>query len=92
LPKLPIAKWIGSAAKKVVGAIPIVGGVAQSVLNAQTNVQNRKTAGEPPAQAFINGVSDVIRPPLSGPAEQSVLKYALIGGGILLLVLLLRRR
>ncbi len=87
---------LGTVAKAAVGLVPIVGGVAQGILSSQQNVEARKAAGEAPAQAFINGVSDTIRPPLSGPNDRSFLSggvgIALIAGVVLILVVVLARK
>jgi hypothetical protein len=86
---------IGNVAKKLVGAVPVVGGIAQSIVNAQENVQLRKQAGEPPALATINGISDAVRGPLSGPNDRQALggigMFALVGVAIVLVILLLRK-
>jgi hypothetical protein len=86
---------IGNVAKKLVGAVPVIGGIAQSIVNAQENVQMRKQAGEPPALATINGISDAVRGPLSGPNDRQALGgmgMILLAGVALLVVILLIRK
>lgn len=83
---------LGTVAKGVVGAIPVVGGVAQGILDAKAAAQQRKLAGESPVQSAINGISDVLRPPLSGSNDRNAVGLMLLVGGAILVIVLLFRK
>lgn len=81
---------------KIGSALPVVGGAIGAIQEAKANADARKRAGEAPAFAVINGLSDVLRPPLSGPGDRAALSgmlgiALLIGAAILILFLFMRK-
>lgn len=92
LKKIQPFKVLGNVAKSVVGAVPVIGGVAQSIVNAREAQAQRQAAGEAPAQAFINGISDQIRAPLSSSSEKNGLGMILLLGVAVLVVVLVVKR
>lgn len=88
--KLQPLKLIGKAASGILGLAP----AAAQVKQAEANIDARKSAGEAPGLAYLNGISDAFRQPLSGGADRTLggLGIVLIVGLVIVLVVVLARR